>query len=525
MKNKIIEQLHRLFEKTVSYLQTLGGRSGALLKQLWDFVLKGATKLMTRLAQSNAASRLAISGRWLQTTRPYIWLAALLAPLIAQYEYLRSQFRRLLEPSSDQVLISMNLHGENIELDDEGDVGRGSALFVLIGSFFLIALIWATFAELDEAVRAEGTIVPPSAVQTLQSRLPGSVTEINIKLGDRVTRGDVLYQIEDSDALANFDDNEIRLINSGAAVARLEAEVSGAEDVTFSPEMYAENPVAVANERRLFVQRQTALNDRLRIIERSIAEKKAEMRAAQANVENLTEEIQILEPLVAEGHESKLQLLQRKSELAQRQGAYDLAKLAISRGSDEYNSVVSNFRAEAGAQLAEFRQKSDQAKAMKDALRGKVEHTAIRSPVTGTVSAVFVKTVGGVVQPGTVMAEIVPDERAILVRAKVQPKDISGIFADQPANVSLSSYDVARYGTLKGRVMQIASNTTKEDGQPPYYETMIEVPEPRFSKSDEDVETVPGMMVTVDMIGKKRSILNYIMTPLERAAGKAFREK
>jgi len=514
MKNKILTQL-RLF---ATRLMTWIGSAWAKTESL-------RAKIAERYRQSRLSHYVAQAGAWCQKTRLYMWLQKKWAPVVSQYHYLRGQFDRLSEPVSDDLIQSMKLQGENIDLDDEGDIGRGSTLFVLIGSFFVIALLWATFAELDEVVRAEGTIVPPSAVQTVQSRLPGSVTEINIKLGDRVTRGDILFQIEDGDALANFDDNEIRLINSGAAVARLEAEAAGDDDVTFSPEMMTTNPVAVANERRLFVQRQTALKDRLRIIERSVAEKEAEMRAAKASVDNLTEEIKILEPLVADGHESKLQLLQRKSELAQRQGAYDLAKLAITRGRDEYNSVVSNFRAEAAVELAEFRQKSEQAQAMKDALRGKVEHTAIRSPVTGTVSAVMVKTVGGVVQPGTLMAEIVPDAQAILVRAQVQPKDISGIFPDQPASVSLASYDTARYGTLKGRVLRIASNTTQEDGKPPYYETIIEVPEPRFSKSPEDVETVPGMMATVNMIGRKRSILNYILTPLERAAGVAFREK
>jgi len=83
---------------------------------------------------------------------------------------------------------------------------------------------------------------------------------------------------------------------------------------------------------------------------------------------------------------------------------------------------------------------------------------------------------------------------------------------------------VARYGNLDGKVQRVASNTTQQENMPPYYQTMVEIPEPRLSKSEDDVEVVPGMTVMVDIIGKKRTVLNYILTPLNRAAGVAFRE-
>ena len=118
-----------------------------------------------------------------------------------------------------------------------------------------------------------------------------------------------------------------------------------------------------------------------------------------------------------------------------------------------------------------------------------------------------------------------PDERALLVKARVLAEDISGVYVDQLAQVALSAYDVSRYGNLEGRVQRIAGNTTIEEGQAPYYQTMVEVPNPRFSKSPEKVEIVPGMTVVIDIIGKKRSVLNYIMTPLNRASGVVFRER
>ena len=120
--------------------------------------------------------------------------------------------------------------------------------------------------------------------------------------------------------------------------------------------------------------------------------------------------------------------------------------------------------------------------------------------------------------------EIVPDERHLLVEARIMAEDIGSIHTGQPAQVSLSAYDVSRYGNLEGHVQRIAQNTTQEENFPPYYQTMIAIPEPKLSKSDGPIEIVPGMAVMVDIIGQKHTVLNYIMTPLNRAAGVAFRE-
>ena len=187
--------------------------------------------------------------------------------------------------------------------------------------------------------------------------------------------------------------------------------------------------------------------------------------------------------------------------------------------------MIANFRAESAGQLAEVNRQADQAGAREDAFRAKVAHAEVKAPTTGVVTAVHVQTVGAVVQAGTVLAEIVPDEKAILVMARLPAEDVADVYPGQIAQVSLSAYDVSRHGTLEGRVQKIAQNTTQEENMPPYYKTMIEIDSPRFSKSDEELIIVPGSPVMVDIIGNKRTIMSYILTPLERAAGRAFREK
>ena len=405
-------------------------------------------------------------------------------------------YRKLTSPPPDPMMAAMMMQGEQVDIDEDPTELHGNRLFVLIAAFFAILLLWAALTELDEVVRADGTIVPPSSVQLVQNRLPGSLLTINAKLGDRVKKGDVLFRLEDEDVIANFDDNEITRIAALAQIARLTAEADGLETPQFPDWLARSAPDVAASERAVFERRRRALDTRLASVERRI--------------KNLADKIGILRPLVEGGHEARLTLVEAE-------GEHNAAL-------DEYEAMLANFRAEAARELAEVKTRADQAGAREDAFRAKVRHADVRAPADGTVSAVHVKTVGAVVQAGTVLAEIVPDEQHLLVQARILSEDIGGVYLGQVAQVALSAYDVSRYGNLEGHVQRIAQNTTQEENFPPYYQTMIAIPEPKLSKSDGPVEIVPGMTVMVDIIGQKRTVLNYILTPLNRAAGVAFRE-
>ena len=142
-------------------------------------------------------------------------------------------------------------------------------VFVLISVFFTIFILWAALAELNQVVRAEGEIIPPSKVQLVQNRMPGSVRAIEVSLGDTVAKGDVLFVFEDEDASANFDDNEITRLTAMAAMRRLQAEISGSESLDFPALMRRAAPDAIAREEELFNQRRQSLTIRLKVVERN----------------------------------------------------------------------------------------------------------------------------------------------------------------------------------------------------------------------------------------------------------------
>ena len=163
--------------------------------------------------------------------------------------------------------------------------------------------------------------------------------------------------------------------------------------------------------------------------------------------------------------------------------------------------------------------------AHQDALHGKVRHADVRAPLSGTVSAVHVKTVGAVVQAGTMLAEIVPTEAEYLVRAQINPQDIADVQPGQVACISLAAYDPSRYGVVMGVVRRVATNTTQPENAMPFYETIIAIPEVAFTKSPDEPVITAGMPLQVDILGGKRTVMNYIMTPIQKSLATAFREK
>ena len=439
------------------------------------------------------------------------------------------------------VMVPAQLVTPEIDLESSGKPTRlkGQTLYLLIIFFFVILLSWAGFTEIDELVRAEGDIVPSESVQVVQSRLPGSVVAIHVDLDDRVSKGQVLFEVEDDDVRANFDDNEIQRTTALAAIARLEAESAGMEEVTFPVSLEDEAPEIVAQERSVFFSRRKALESEREVLgqeieslRRGITEREAEARQAAAQIDLIQQEKDVIKPLVDKGFEPKTALLNIEGRLQDAKGREELSRLAADRMASDLetqqrrlDSLDNRFRAEAESQLVQQRTAAAQTEARLDALREKVAFAEIRSPADGIVTAVHVNTVGAVVDGGTVMAEVVPIDEVVTVRARVNTDDVSKIFPGDSVYVSLSSYDVSRFGRLEGVVEKVASNSTQQDNLPPYFVTVIKIKDPVFQETGIVPEIVPGTPVVVDMIAGKRTVLNYILAPINRAQTIAFREK
>jgi HlyD family type I secretion membrane fusion protein len=416
---------------------------------------------------------------------------------------------------------------------------KGQMIYIIIAVFFASAVAWAVLSEIDEVVRADGEVVPSENVQIIQSRLPGSVVAIRVKLGDRVSKGDVIFEVEDEDVRANFDDNEIQRLTARATIHRLEAESKGEDSIDFPPELVTEAPEVTAQERAVFLSRRKALDSEKKVIEQEIeslrqgiAEQIAEGEVAGMQIATIREELSVVKPLVDKGYEPKLSLLNVQARLDEAVGRERLAGLAAQRMAADLKShqrrlqaIDDSFRADAETRLVEARTQAAQAEARLEALKGKVAYAAVRAPADGVISVVHVNTIGAVVDGGAILAELVPDENEVTVRARVNTDDVSKIRIGQKVRISLTSYDPSRFGTLEGRVQKIASNSTQEENKLPYFVTMVKIPDTTFPQSGVTPDVVPGMTVIVDLLGDKRTIMEYILSPIKRAQTIAFREK
>ena len=439
------------------------------------------------------------------------------------------------------MMVMAQLSTPEIDLDAAQEVAplKGQIIYIGIGLFFIVAVLWASLAQIDEVVRAEGAVVPSENVQVVQSRLPGSVVAISAKLGDRVSKGEVLFKIEDEDVIANFDDNEIQRLTALAGIIRLEAEREALDDISFPEWLNTAAPDIVAQERALFRGRQIAkqgerdvLIQESESLRRAIEERAAEAELAGRQLLKIQEEREIIAPLVERGFEPKLALLSIDARIEDVMGRKRLAELAKRRMQSDLEtqtrkltSLDNRYRADAETQLVEMRTIAAQSEARLNALKGKVAYAEVKAPADGVVSAVHVKTIGAVIDAGTVLAEVVPFEDEITIRAQVMLDDVAKINVGQKVRVSLSAFDVSRYGALDGVIEQIASNSTQEQNMPPYFVAMVKIPNPVFPNSGFRPEITPGMGGVVDVLGDKRTVIGYILSPIQRAQSIAFREK
>lgn len=415
--------------------------------------------------------------------------------------------------------------------------GAVSILFYLMIAVVVAGITWAVFAEIDQVVRAEAVVEPASKVQGVEARYAGKLLTVAVAVGQSVEAGDLLFQLDQADALAEAAQNSLVIAAAEAEVARLEAESRGAQALLIDPVL--STPALRAEQEALFVARQSDLRAQLEVlsqqarrIESSMVESEAVIASAGERLALLEEEIALYEPLVAQGIEPRIRLLELRQKTQQTRDAARQAELAIAGAEIEWaelgtkrEQLLRGFEAEAGQQLAERRQTLARARAQAEALAERVQATRLLAPVSGVVTAVYPAGAGEVVAAGDRLAEIVPASESLRIRARILPKDISKVSVGQPARVSLTAYDFAKYGVIEGALITIAQNTTETEQGETFYEAWVESSSSTFSKSEVRPNILPGMQAQVDILGEKRTVMAYILAPILRTSSRALTEQ
>ncbi len=412
---------------------------------------------------------------------------------------------------------------------------RARYLLRVIGVILAVFLLWAALASVDEVARGNGKVIPSRQVQVVQAVDGGIIAEILVREGQPVEAGQLLFRIDKTRFVSSLRENRVQYLALLAKASRLRAL---AENTPFAlpPEVLQENPGLADEERSMYDARRRELEAQIGIARQQLAQRQQELVEVRSRREQAAQsydltlrELTMTKPLAASGAVSDVELLRLERDVSRYRGERDQASAqtvrlqsAIAEASRKVQEQEITFRNEMRNELAETMAKLNSLSEGSTALSDRVEHASVKSPVKGTVKRLLVTTVGGVLQPGKEIVEIVPTDDALLLEAQISPKDIAFLHPGQKATVRFTAYDYAIYGGLEAVVDHIGADTvTDEDGNAFY---VVRV---RTLKSSlgEALPIIPGMVADVDIMTGRKSVLAYLLKPVIRAKSLAFTER
>ena len=406
-------------------------------------------------------------------------------------------------------------------------------------AFFVFLVVWAGFSQIDEVTRGDGKAIPSSKLQKIQNLEGGIVAELYVKEGQIVEAGAPLIRLDDTRFVSNAGETEALRLAMQLRVERLSAQVDD-RPLNIPDEVLKAAPSQAANERSLYESRRQQLKDEVGGLQEQLVQRQQELREFtskqgqyRSQLSLQRQEINMSEPLVAQGAVSPVEVLRLKRAEMETRGQLDATTLAIPRAESAIKEVQrkidetrGKFRSEALTQLNEARTELNKAESTGRALEDRVSRTLVTSPVRGIVKQLLVNTVGGVIQPGSDMVEIVPLEDTLLVEAKIRPQDIAFLHPGQEAVVKFTAYDYTVYGGLKAKLERIGADTiTDEDKKTTYYMITLRTDRSHLGTDEKPLLIIPGMVASVDIITGKKSILSYLLKPIIKARAEALHER
>ncbi|PLX68910.1 MAG: HlyD family type I secretion periplasmic adaptor subunit [Denitrovibrio sp.] len=415
---------------------------------------------------------------------------------------------------------------------------RLTIVLYVVTALIIAFIVWANIAEVDELTRGMGRVIPSRQIQVIQNLEGGIVEDILVSEGQHVKKGQVLLTIDDTGFGSSFAENKSRENELKAKIIRLRAEAEG-KAFKADKEAMDNYPDLVKEELRLYNTNADRKNSELAVLNQRLKQRQIEMSDARANIKNLRttrelirKEIKLTKPLFNRGLVSEVEYIQlQQRELENKNDLESLEKSiqTIRSKEAEAKNMINETKAkhksiaqeELNKVVAEIKRLSSSQVAIED----RVNRAQVRSPVHGTVNQLLVNTIGGVVKPGMDLLEIVPDDDALLVEAKIKPSDIAFIYPGLRAVIKLTAYDFAIYGGLEGEVVHISADTIVDEKQEHYYLVRIKTDKSYLGEDDNRKDIIVGMTVVADIVTGKKTVMQYLMKPILRAKYNALRER
>ncbi len=417
-----------------------------------------------------------------------------------------------------------------------------SAAVLIIAALFVAFVVWASFAEIDEIARGEGKVIPASKTQIVQASEAGVVQEIAVKIGQVVKKNDLIVRLDNTVSTSSLGEQQAKARTLSARIARLKQEQEGriGEPLACPESLVEVAPEICENEQKLLVARRQNFETKLNVLKSRLDQREKELNEAKVNVQRLTDslgvsdrEAELVTSMVKRNLMAKTEQIRVDREQTEMRGQLNLADETIKRTGAaivEAKLQVDEFGLQLQQEaLDELTQALAELSVVDETIRGatdRVARTDIRSPVDGIVNTLDVNTLGAFVQPGAVVAGIVPTSETLLVEARVSPRDVAFIRPDQKALIKVSAYDFSIFGGLDGRVQNItADSLVDQNTGEPYYQVRVSTDRSVLERDGKSYSIIPGMISTVEIITGRKTILSYLLKPINKARDEALHER
>ena len=410
---------------------------------------------------------------------------------------------------------------------EDWDANRKLIAISAIG--ILLLILWASFARVDEVTRGMGKVIPSSKVQLVQAAEPATVSAILVRAGQTVKQGQLLVRLDDSQSSSALGQLETENQRLAERAARLQNEGTGGVNGALNADEAALSAMRQATAR----SKQSALGSAVEQRRRDMSEGQATTAALESSARLAQEQVNMLAPLAAKGIVPQTELLSARRELvdvhgrlaAARQGTARAAA-AIQEAQAQLSEARFDFRQQA---LNERSEVTTKIAVNEQTIRGaaaRLNRNELRAPVAGIVNDVQVTTVGGFVNAGQKIMQVVPIGEKLLIEARVAPKDIAFIKTGDRANVKVTAYDFSIYGGLPGAVRQISADSIYDEAEKQaYYTVIVETDRAYILSRGKRLPIVPGMICDVEIITGRKSVLTYLMKPVLKAFDEALTER
>ncbi len=422
---------------------------------------------------------------------------------------------------------------EHVAFDEQARRGR----LLVVGVVATIGALvwWASVATVDKVVRAEGRIIPSARTQMVQHLEGGIVAELLVHEGDVVKQGQRLLAIDPTRADATLAERKAKRIGLQARAARLIAEAEGQSSMRADRAGGRDSPAAAA-EFDAFVSRRARMDQEIRVLREQQAQKRAELAEQESRKKSLAAEMElarrqlgVVEQMQQRMAASQMEMLDAQSrvqryatQIQEAESAMPKLRAAIAELDERVRDVSTRFRSEAQTELAQVRNEIER---VDQEIRGesdRVARTEIRAPVDGIVNRIYVNTVGGVVRPGDPIAELTPRDEKVVIEGRVRPADRADLREGIRANVRLSAFDDGRYGSLEGVVTEVSADTVPDEKGERYFRVKVAVAQSNGRIPLHQLSA--GMTATADLVTGRRTVLDYLRSPLARFGARALSE-